>query len=104
REFAMNAALPGKISHPVLLKSVYLELLGRGKSGGAFADKAPTRIVGPQVSVFRAFDQEHFIVDTQRRILRRDHADNALIVRDESSDQNRYTGQSHDPSIPPWGG
>jgi hypothetical protein len=100
----MNAALPGKISHPVLLKSVYLELLGRGKSAGVFADKAPTRIVGPQVSVFRAFDQEHFIVDTQRRILRRDHADNALIVRDESSDQNRYTGQSHDPSIPAWGG
>ena len=31
----MNAALPGKISHPVLLKSVYLELLKKAKSVGA---------------------------------------------------------------------
>ncbi len=100
----MSAALPGRVGYPALLRSVYLGLLGRGKSAEVFADKAPTRIVGPQVSVFRAFDQEHFIVDTQRRILRRDHADNALIIRDENSDQNRYTGQSHDPSIPPWGG
>jgi len=68
------------------------------------ADSAPTTIIGPDATLFRAFDQEYFAVDTYRHILRRDHAMNALMIRDEVSDQNRFTGPSHDRAIPSWGG
>jgi hypothetical protein len=98
------ATLPGNIRRPALLKAIYTELFHGGKSSAALASKAPTKIVGPNATVFRAFDHAYFTVDTHRQILRRDQADNALIVRDEDSDQNRYTGKSHDASIPAWGG
>lgn len=93
-----------KVRHPDLLKALYSEVLRREKTNGPIVRSAPTTIVGPQTSVFRAFDQQYFTVDTHRQILRRDQADNALIVRDQDSDQNRFTGKSHDASTPSWGG
>ena len=80
-----------------LLTAVYRETL-------LAAQSAPSIILGPDTTVFRAFDQSHFTVDTYRHILRRDQADNALVVRDAHADQNRWTGRSGDPTIRSWGG
>jgi hypothetical protein len=82
---------------PKLLTAVYRETL-------LAAESAPSTILGSGSTVFRAFDQVYFTVDTHRHILRRDQADNALIVRDAHSDQNRWTGDSGDSAIPSWGG
>jgi len=49
--------------------------------------------------MFHYFDQKYFVVDVHRRILRRDHAMNTLIVRRSPHDSNRFTGQSHQPLI-----
>jgi hypothetical protein len=82
---------------PKLLMAVYRETL-------LAAQGAPSTILGPDTTVFRAFDQGYFTVDTYRHILRRDQADNALVVRDANADQNRWTGRSGDPTIRSWGG
>ena len=84
-------------SFPKLLAAVYTETLSA-------AARVPSTLLGPNTTLFRAFDQAYFTVDTHRPILRRDQADNALIVRDEISDQNRWTGLGRAPGIPSWGG
>ena len=64
----------------------------------------PSTLLGPDTTLFRAFDHAYFTVDTYRHILRRDQADNALIVRDEASHQNRWTGLSVAAGVPSYGG
>jgi hypothetical protein len=84
------------VRNPALLSAVYHVALRR-------AAEAPTTLIHADATLFRSFDQKYFTADNYRRILRRDQAMNALkIPRD--SDQNRFTGNSHNPPIPPCGG
>jgi hypothetical protein len=85
------------VGSPALLSAVYNATLRR-------AGDVPTTLIPADSTFFRAFDQTYFTVDTHRRILRRDQAMNTLVIRDQHSDQNRFTGLSHDPRIPPCGG
>lgn len=89
------------VQSPSVLSAVYTATLSNVKS-------ALTTIIGADATFFRAFDQAHFTVDTYRHILRRDQAANALMVpdfsRNENADHNRFTGDSHNSSIPSWGG
>jgi hypothetical protein len=85
------------VKSPALLAAVYNATLRQ-------AGNAPTTLMPADSTFFRAFDQTHFTVDTQRRMLRRDQAMNALVIRDQHSDQNRFTGLSHDPRVPSCGG
>lgn len=85
------------VGSPAVLSAVYSAALRR-------AGDAPTTLVPANSTFFRAFDQIYFTVDMHRRILRRDQAMNTLMIRDQYSDQNRFTGLSHDPHIPSSGG
>jgi hypothetical protein len=85
------------VKSPALLAAVYHATLRR-------AGDAPTSLIPSESTFFRAFDQTYFTVDTHRRILRRDQAMNTLVIRDQHSDQNRFTGLSHDLRIPSCGG
>src|ERR1700729_393032 len=85
------------VTSPAVLSAVYNATLRR-------AGDAPTTLVPANSTFFRAFDQTYFTVDPYRHILRRDQAMNILIIRDQHSGQNRFTGLSHDAHIPSCGG
>jgi hypothetical protein len=85
------------VGSPAVLSAVYQATLHH-------AGNAPTTLIPADSTFFRAFDQTYFTVDTHRHILRRDQAMNTLVIRDQHSDQNRFTGLSHDPRIPSCGG
>jgi len=78
-----------QVAYPQLLAAVYAESLAKSRG-------APTTLLGPTTTVFRAFEPDPVWIrfDHNRQILRRDQADNALRVRDESSADNRWTGAS----------
>jgi hypothetical protein len=84
------------VRFPALLAAVHRAALRS-------ASDVPSTIFFAGTTFFRTFDQKYFVADAHRRILRRDHANNALrIPRD--SDKNRFTGASHNASIDPVGG
>jgi hypothetical protein len=87
----------GKIRFPALLAAVYDAAVAR-------AAEAPTTLIQTSTTLFHYFDQQYFMVDTQRRILRRDHAMQTLVVRNVGSDDYRFTGVSHSPLIASQGG
>jgi hypothetical protein len=86
-----------KVRFPALLAAVYNAALVR-------ANDSPTRFIEPNTTMFHYFDQKYFVVDTYRRIFRRDQAMNTLIVRNAGSDDYRFTGLSQSPRITPIGG
>lgn len=75
-----------------VLDAVYKATLKIGR-------EAPTTPFEHMSTVFRAFPQSHFVVDTYRHVFRRDHADGALLIWPNSSDGNRWTGNAA-PSVP----
>lgn len=79
-----------------LLAAVYQAVLRN-------APNAPSTIFFPGTTFFRSFDQKYFVTDSHRRILRRDHANNALKIPPDN-DRNRFTGASHNAAIPAVGG
>ena len=84
------------VRFPALLAAVYHAVLRN-------ASNAPSRPIFGGETFFRAFDQKYFVVDTHRRILRRDHANNSLRIPKDSG-KNRFSGASHNPSIASIGG
>jgi hypothetical protein len=86
------------IKSPTLLKAAYDATM-------KIAREAPTTLLEPFSTVFRAFSSDYFVVDTHRHILRRDHAEGALRIPPYGQDQNRWTGTSgHAAGVPAKGG
>src|SRR5947209_5927466 len=86
--------------HPFLLKAVYeraSELI-RGRD-----QTVPTELIGNQRTVYRSFDKAFVQIDAKGAFDSR-YASQALIIRDEMTDRNRFSGQSFDASIPAYGG
>jgi hypothetical protein len=81
-----------------LLRAVYAEA-----SRLIEARKIPTELVPTTVSLYRSFDQQYATINTQR-IFPRQAANAALTIRDQSSDVNRFSGQSFTAGIPAYGG
>lgn len=84
------------VRYPALLSAVFNVALRR-------ADQAPTTLLQADTTMYRSFDQKYFTVDTYRHILRRDQAMNALRIP-KDTDENRFTGSSHNSLIPLSGG
>jgi hypothetical protein len=89
--------LPIAKSHP-LLKAVYLEA-----SRLIAARSVPTELVAATRTLYRSFDRKYLTV-TSAGIFPRKDANQALVVRDQGTDQNRFSGQSFSGGIKPYGG
>src|SRR5438105_4911674 len=85
------------VKSPDLLKVVYEATL-------LIARDSPSTMPEPNSTVFRAFSDDYFVVDVNRPILRRDHADGALRVPPFTRDENRWTGLPHCAGVQASGG
>jgi len=63
----------------------------------------PTELIFRTATLFRAFDQEHATINTQG-VFPKQSANAALLIRDQNTDTNRFTGQSLTAGIPAFGG
>ena len=65
--------------------------------------RIPTEIIPASSSMFRAFDQQYAIINTQG-VFPKQSANAALVIRDQLSDANRFSGQSFTTAITAFGG
>jgi hypothetical protein len=65
--------------------------------------KIPTEMIFKSATLFRGFDQKHTSINTQG-VFPKQNANAALLIRDQNTDTNRFTGQSLNAGIPAWGG
>jgi hypothetical protein len=80
-----------------VLKAVYQEAAKR-----IAAREIPTELILPDVRLYRAYDLRYAKIANGR--LPKAEANLALIIRDQYTDRNRYSGQSLDSGIPAAGG
>jgi hypothetical protein len=96
---AAAAVQGGFVRRPAVLKAVYDEVLRRIVEG-----RYPSMLLYPQ-PLYRAFDQQYFVCHIgPERILHRPYANRALVIRNQHTDTNRFTGQSMSADIPAVGG
>jgi hypothetical protein len=65
--------------------------------------RIPTELIPASSSLFRAFDQQYATINTQG-VFPKQSANAALVIRDQLSDANRFSGQSFTTAIPALGG
>lgn len=87
-----------RVMYPHLLRAVYNETTRLIE-----ARKIPTELVHPSIMLFRGFDQQHAVINTQG-VFPRHNANAALTIRDQFGDSNRFSGQSFMSGIPAYGG
>ena len=84
--------------HHTIVKAVYEE--ARRRIGDR---QIPTELIDPSRTLYRSIDQQYVRINTNG-IFPKQYANQALVIRDQAMDTNRFSGQSFDPNIPAQGG
>jgi len=87
-----------RVTRPAALKAVYEEASRKIR-----AREIPTELIMPDRILYRAFDEKYVTINGDG-FFRRHLANQALVIRDEKTDSNRYSGRSFHASIPASGG
>lgn len=88
------------VQYPLVLKTVYertLALIERHQT------LVPTELIAAQRTVYRSVDQDYITLTTDGSLDPR-YLDQQLLIRDQESDSNRFSGQSLNETIPSYGG
>lgn len=83
--------------HHAIVKAVYEEARRR-----IVDRRIPTELIYPR-TLYRSFDQDYVKINSNG-IFTKQYANQALVIRDQGLDTNRFSGQSFDPNIPAQGG
>jgi hypothetical protein len=89
--------MPVAQNHPVL-KAVYEETCRRIHNR-----QIPTELIYSSRTLYRSIDLQYVKINSNG-IFPKQYANQALVIRDQGLDTNRFSGQSFDPNIPAQGG